>query len=256
MIKQADIAMDSNHDGDAVSRPLVSRPLARVLAAVAMLGAFSTVEAQAVRYSWFEVSYVRQDVAKDGSFTDAGINQTVNVSSSDGDGIEFRGSVGTWHNFFAFLDFNSSDIDVAATVINDQGEFSAVDEFDFTAIRGGLGIKWSMTNATDLYAAASYDSTDLDFGSFAGENFDVSDQGPGGSVGVRSIFGDRLELRAYARYSQVGDLDLTTRQADGDTLYGVGFGIELVRGLSIVGDYEDGVFSSWNVGFRLDLDED
>jgi hypothetical protein len=30
----------------------------------------------------------------------------------------------------------------------------------------------------------------------------------------------------------------------------------VIRGLSIVGDYESGEISSWSVGFRLDLDED
>jgi hypothetical protein len=43
---------------------------------------------------------------------------------------------------------------------------------------------------------------------------------------------------------------------DADTLFGVGFGYELIRGLSITGDYESGEFSSWNIGFRLDLDEE
>jgi hypothetical protein len=251
MIMTADTDIDTHLESDSGIRRA-----ARILLALAVSATGSAAQAQDVRYSWFEVSYVKQDVARDATFTDLSINQTVNISTTDGDGIKFRGSVGTWKNLFVFLDFNSSDIDVAATVINDQGEFSAADEFDFTSIRGGLGAKWSIAKATDLYATVSFDSTDLDFGSFAGENFDVDDQGAGGSVGVRSMIGDRLELRAHARYSQVGDMDITTRESDTDTLYGVGFGIELVRGLSIVGDYEDGAFSSWSVGFRLDLDED
>jgi hypothetical protein len=39
-------------------------------------------------------------------------------------------------------------------------------------------------------------------------------------------------------------------------VYGAGFGWQIVRGLSIVGDYESGQFTSWSLGFRLDLDED
>ena len=69
------------------------------------------------------------------------------------------------------------------------------------------------------------------------------------------MFGDKLELRASVRYTEVGDVDFSTRAMDTDTLFGVGFGYELVRGLTITGDYESGQFSSWNIGFRLDLDE-
>ena len=75
-------------------------------------------------------------------------------------------------------------------------------------------------------------------------------------IGIRSIFRDKIELRASVRYSGVGNIDLSTGVTDTDTLFGVGFGYELIRGLSISGDFESGEFSSWNIGFRLDLDED
>ena len=102
----------------------------------------------------------------------------------------------------------------------------------------------------------SLDSTDFDFGSFAGEDFDTDDQDVGFTVGIRSMFSDQIELRAHARHTGVGDVDLNTGILDSDTLVGVGFGYELIRGLSITGDVESGEFSSWNIGFRLDLDED
>ena len=157
---------------------------------------------------------------------------------------------------FAFVDFNSSDIDVDALVSNSQGQFPATDEFDFTAIRGGVGLKWSITPGTDIYGALTYDSTDLDFGSFAGEDFDANDKSAGATLGVRSMVRDKLELRASVRYSGAADVDLNTGDMDSDTLFGAGFGYELIRGLSITGDFESGEFSSANIGFRLDLDED
>jgi hypothetical protein len=212
--------------------------------------------AQEVRYSWFEIAFVAQDIDRTASFTDPTLNQTVDISASDGTGVKFRGSVGTWNNLFAFVDFSSSDIDVAAVVSNPQGQFPATDDFDYTTVRGGIGLKWSLTVSTDIYGAVSYDSTDFDFGSFAGESFDVDDKDIGAEIGIRSIFRNKLELRAKVRYSNVGDADLNTLTLDSDTLYGVGFGYELVRGLSITGDFESGEFSNWNIGFRLDLDED
>lgn len=229
---------------------------ARFVAVFLLLTASTATLAQDVRWSWFEIAYVEQDVDKTGTQTDFVLNQTVDVAAKDGAGIKFRGSVGTWNNLFAFVDFNSSDIDVNAVVTNPNDQLEGSDEFDFTAVRGGIGVKWSLRPETDIYAAVSYDSTNLDFGSFAGEDFDTDGNDVGATVGIRSIFAERLELRVHGRYSGVGDVDLTTGEFDADTLYGVGFGYELIRGLSITGDFESGEFSSWNIGFRLDLDED
>lgn len=233
----------------------MSNSSAKIVAALLLMAASSPALAQDVRYSWFEISYVGQDVDRSGSLTDTVLGQTVDVSGKDGNGIKFRGSVGTWKNLFAFMDYSSSDIDVSALVSNAQGQFPAEDEFDFATVRGGIGLKWSLTPKTDVYGALSYDSTDFDFGSFAGENFDGDDQGVGVTLGIRSLVRTRVELRAHARYSGVGDVDLNTGLFDTDTLFGVGFGFELVKGLSITGDYESGEFSNWNIGFRLDLDE-
>jgi hypothetical protein len=232
------------------------KSLTKCIAALLFIASSSAVLAQDVRYSWFEIGYVQQDVGKNGTTTDNTIGQTVDVAAKDGNGIKFRGSVGTWHNLFAFVDFNSSNIDVDAVVTNSQGTFPTQDEFDFTAVSGGVGLRWPLTLKTDIYGALTYDSVDLDFGSFAGENFDVGNKGVGATVGVRSMIRDRLELRANVRFSEVGNVDLSTGTWDADTLFGVGFGYELIRGLSITGDYESGEFSSWNIGFRLDLDED
>ncbi len=230
---------------------------AKIVVAVLLLMICSSATlAQDVRYSWFEISYVQQDIGKDGSMTDALLDQTVALSATDGSGIKFGASLGTWHNLFVFMDFNSSDINVDALITNNQGEFSDTDEFDFTAIRGGIGLKWSLTPKIDIFAAATYDSMDLDFGSFAGENFDTGAKDVGGMVGIRAMVRDKIELRAKVRYSGVGDVDLSTGELDADTLFGVGFGYELIRGLSFTGDYESGQFSSWWIGFRLDLDED
>ena len=155
------------------------------------------------------------------------------------------------------VDYGSTDIDLTGRVTNTitgfEQEFE--DEFDYTTIRGGIGVKFSILYATDIYGELTYDSLDFDFGSFAGEDFDMDRQEPGGTLGVRTIFGKSFEARLHARYSALGDADLTTGFFDSDILYGAGFAWELVRGLSIVGDYEAGEFSNWSVGFRLDLDE-
>ena len=229
---------------------------ARITLALLLTAMSAASMAQDVRYSWFEISAGGQDVSRDGSFLDPLLGQTVDVRTTDGSGIRFRGSVGTWNNLFAYVDFRSSDIAVDALVTNSQGQFPASDEFDFTAVSGGVGVRWPVANNTDLYGLLTYDSTDLDFGSFAGESFDAGDKTVGGTIGIRAVLKQKFELRAHARYSGVGDVDLNTGEMSEDTLFGVGFGYELVRGLSIIGDFESGEFSNWSVGFRLDLDED
>lgn len=220
--------------------------------------------AQEVRYSWFEISYSGQDLDRMGtqlSLADPLQPQRVDIDAKDGDGIKFRGSVGTWNNLYAFFDYSSTDLDVSAIVTNTvTGSVSpeANDEFDFTMIRGGVGFRYTIGFTTDVYGELSYDSVDLDFGSFVGEDFDTDSQDFGAAVGVRRMFSDDLELRLYARYSQIGDVNLNYPPGnfDTDTLFGIGFGYTLIRGLSITGDFESGEFANWNIGFRLDLDED
>lgn len=213
--------------------------------------------AQEIRYSYLDMSFMAQDVDETGMQTPVP-GQTVDYDASDGGGIRFRGSVGTWHNLYFFIDYGSTDIDLSAFIVSPlipEGQI-AVDEFDLTTVRGGIGLKYSIGTATDAYAELTYDSADLDFGSFALENFDTGEKDIGGALGVRRMMNDDLELRAWGRYTNVGDVNLNARSFDADTLFGVGFGWQLIRGFSIVGDYESGEFSNWSIGFRLDLDED
>ncbi len=229
----------------------------QLLAAVLLLSLGHTSAAQEIRYSWVDMSFMGQDVGRAGSLAPLP-GQTVDIAVSDGAGVRFRGSVGTWKNFYLMVDYGSTDIDLTGTVTNTNTGFvqNFGDEFDYTTIRGGIGLKFTILDATDIYGELTYDSLDFDFGSFAGENFDMDRQEPGGTLGVRTIFGKTVEARLHARYSALGDADLTTGFFDSDVLFGAGFAWEIIRGLSIVGDYEAGEFSSWSVGFRLDLDED
>jgi hypothetical protein len=225
------------------------------LAALLLLFGTGPAAAQEIRYSWLDMSFMGQDIDRSGVQVPIP-GQSVEVAGSDGSGIRFRGSVGTWKNLYLFVNYASTDIDVDAVITNSQGVFEASDEFDFTSIRGGLGLKFSVFNKTDIFAEVSYDSTDFDFGSFAGENFDADAQEIGGALGFRTLFGDHFEVKVQGRYTNVGDIELSTLEFDSDTLYSIGFAWNVIRGLSIVGDFESGEFSSYALGFRLDLDED
>ena len=228
---------------------------AAALSALLLIFSAAPAAAQEIRYSWLDISFLGQDIDRTGVQVPLP-GQSVEVIGSDGDGIRFRGSLGTWKNLYLFMSYASTDIDVDAIITNSQGVFETSDEFDFTDIRSGLGLRFSLSHKTDLFAEVSYDSTDFDFGSFAGENFDTDAQEIGAALGIRTLFGDHFELKVQGRYSNTGNIDLNTLEFDSDTLFSVGFAWELVRGFSIVGDYESGEFSNYALGFRLDLDED
>ena len=217
--------------------------------------ASGTAGAQELRYSWLDLSFVAQDVDRQGLQQTPVPGQTTEVDASDGDGVRFRGSFGTWYNFYGFGEYVSSDIDVDALVTNDQGEFLAADEFDLTTIRGGVGWRYPVRFATDIFVELTYDSIDYDFGSFAGEDFDIDDQDLGGTLGIRHMLNDDIQLYAYGRHSNHADVDLNTLTFDAGQFYGAGIVWEVVRGLAIVGDFESGEITSWAFGFRLDLDE-
>lgn len=242
-------------DATAVAFQHLKLLLAAVTLAAGLALLPGNADAQEVRYSWMDLSYIAQDFDRQGSQTPIP-GQTVDIDGKDGDGVRFRGSLGMWNKLYLFIDYGSTDIDVSAVVTNDQGTFPAQDEFDFTRIRGGLGFHFPIGFSTDIYAEFSYDSLDLDFGSFAIENFDTDDQDIGGGIGIRSMVTDDIELRAYGRYSNHETVDLDTLEFDTGTVFGAGFGWQIIRGFSIVGDYESGQFQNWSIGFRLDLDED
>ena len=238
-------------------RPIQRGAIARYLLIVVLVGSSYAADAQDLRYSWLDMSFMAQDVGRSGSLSPLP-GQVVDISTTDGTGVRFRGSVGTWKNFYLMVDYGATDIDLTGVVSNSNTGFvqEIEDQFDYTAVRGGLGLRFPLRYDTDIFGEVTYDSLDFDFGSFAGEDFDMGRKEIGGTVGVRTMFGDHVQAYLHARYTAVGDADLTTGIFDTDTLIGVGVAWELIRGLSFVGDYESGEFSSLSIGFRLDLSED
>jgi hypothetical protein len=230
---------------------------ALLLAVLAGPGIVSQAHAQEIRYSWVDMSYMAQDMSREGSLTPLP-GQTVDIATNDGTGVHFRGSLAVWKNIYAMIDYASTDIGLSGSVSNTDTGFvqEFADEFDYTAIRGGVGVKYTIFDATDVFGELTYDSLGFDFGSFAGENFDMDRQEVGGALGIRRMFGRNLQLEARGRYTNLGDADLTTGVFDSDVLFGVGFAWQVIRGLSVVGDVETGEFANWSLGFRIDLDED
>ena len=245
-----------NQSSERVRRP--SRyGAAMCLSILALFTLSHSAVAQEIRYSWLDMSFLSQDVDRAGFLASPGIpDQIVDIAVTDGSGVRFRGSLGTWKGFYVMIDYGSTDVDLNGTVTNPTFTDDFEDEFDYTSIRGGIGWKYSIFTAIDIYAEVTYDSLDFDFGSFAGENFDMGGKGAGATLGARTLFGDHVQMELRARYSDVGDAELTAGIFETDVLIGAGIAWEVIRGLSIVGDVESGEFTSWSIGFRMDFDED
>jgi hypothetical protein len=231
--------------------------MARHILLAVLVGCSYAADAQELRYSWMDMSFMGQDVGRSGSLSPLP-GQVVDIDTTDGTGVRFRGSIGTWKNLYAFIDYGSTDIELVGVVINTNTGFEQPieDEFDYTTIRGGVGLRYPLRFETDIFGELTYDSLDFDFGSFAGEDFDMGRKEMGGALGVRTMFGDHVQAYLRVRYTAVGDADLTTGIFDTDTLVGVGVAWELIRGFALVGDFESGEFSNLSIGFRLDLSED
>ena len=136
--------------------------------------------------------------------------QTVAAETEDGDGISIGGSVAIGQRFFAGGRFQTSVIDVNAVVTNPFGVTTAQDNFDLIQSRLAFGYYREMKENFDLTAELSLDSVEYDFGSFAGESFDMRDEGVGIRLGFRWNPRVPLEVSGYAHYSPVGKADLTT----------------------------------------------
>ena len=82
------------------TRPRVTMQLALLLA-LAFSGHFAS--AQELRYSWLDMSFMGQDVSRSGALSPLP-GQVVAIDVTDGSGVRFRGSVGTWNNHYQVVD--------------------------------------------------------------------------------------------------------------------------------------------------------
>ena len=87
--------------------------------------------------------------------------------------------------------------------------------------------------------------------SFAGENFDMKDEGVGGRVGFRWNPRTPIEISSYAQYSPVGKADLTARTFEPDTSAGVGVMWYFFEDLGIGLDYVSGELDSVAFSMRF-----
>jgi hypothetical protein len=177
--------------------------------------------------------------------------QLVGVTTSGGDGIAVAGSLALPRRFYAAGAFRTSIIDITGVVESPLTRVTVSDSFDLVSSTLGVGYQRELAENFDILAEISYDSVDYDFGSFAGENFDVSDSGVGARVGIRWNPVPQFELSASSRFSPVAKVSLSSRELESDISFSTGVRWYFFNDLGVGLDYESGEVDTVTFSLRF-----
>jgi hypothetical protein len=204
-----------------------------------------------------ELSYTFMDFqALDSSVDAVGLqapvpSQTVDVAAGDGDGIAVAGSVRAGDRFYVSGIYQNSIIDVEGLISSPLTTVAVTNRFDLVTSRLGLGYIHPIGDDLDLIVEVSYNSNNYDFGSLAGENFDVDDSGVGGHIGFRWNPRAPIEIFAFARHSPVGKSDLSALKYDSETSTHIGLRWYFFEDLGIGLEHESGEVETTTVSLRF-----
>ena len=216
---------------------------------LAAAGPFAA-QASELSYTYVDFQAYSTDTAQTGQQVPVP-GQTVRVQTENGDGIAIGGAVALGQRFYFTGQFRTSIIDVSAVVTNPFGVTTATDNFDLIESRLAFGYYRELAENFDLTIDASLDSIEYDFGSFAGERFDMQDDGVGVRVGFRWNPHPPLEISGFAHYSPIGDANLTLREFEADTAMGLGVMWYFFEDLGIGVDYASGEHDSLAFSMRF-----
>lgn len=204
-----------------------------------------------------ELSYTYIDFRVLGNSTDAsGIatpvaGQDVAIETGDGDGISVAGSLALPARFYLTGAFNSSIVDVDATITSPLTVANVQDEVDLITSSFGFGYQYELAPNFDLIGELTYDTGEFDFGSLAGEDFDTEGSGAAARVGFRWNPSEPFELYATAGTSPVGKVDLNARQFDSATIVNAGLRWYFFQDLGLGVDYQSGDLSALTLSMRF-----
>jgi hypothetical protein len=221
---------------------------------VGLLGLYAllcgTAAASELSYTYLDFHGFDLDVDISGSQEPAP-GQTVSIESEGGDGIGISGSLGVGERFFLSGNFKNSIVDIRGVVSSPLAELTIEDTYDLVTSNFSLGYILPIGDSLDLLFELGYYSKQLDFGSLAGENFDVDDSGAGGSVGLRWNPARPVELYLYSRLSPVGEVSLDTLEYDDDITVRAGVMWYFFEDLGFGVDFESGQADIVSLSFRF-----
>jgi hypothetical protein len=135
----------------------------------------------------------------------------------DGDGIQLRGSLPVYQNFFAVAEYESLDLDNGV---------------DATRLLVGAGGHWPLGNNLDLVARGGVVSYEVDYG-----RFDDDDTGLFVGARIRTIVAPKIEVEAGVEH-----FEFEVAGLDGDTY--------------IIGEARYNFTSQWSAGAIITLGGD
>jgi len=201
-------------------------------------------------YTFLDFQAVENSTSAVGS-QDPVPTQNVSIMTGDGKGISVGGSLEI-RRFYVSGSFRTTIVDVGGTVTNNiSGVIPVSDDFDLVQTTIGLGYIQPFGENFDLTVELSYDTTDYDFGSFAGEDFDFADKGIGGRVGFRWNPMPALEVYAFGKHAPHGKVNLTNFEFDAETYANVGMRWYFFEDLGVGLDYEGGEVETLTLSMRF-----
>jgi hypothetical protein len=225
-------------------------------ALVAFAFALTTARSDAsdLSYTFVDFGAVAVDSGATGRQSPAP-GQTVSVATEEGDGLGVAGSLAVARRFYIAGSYESSVVDVSALVSSPLATASTSGNFDLLMTRLGFGYVQPIGERLDLVFELGRDKVQYDFGSFAGESFDVDDSALAAQIGVRFHASKSLEVFAAARTSDVGKVNLTTRSFESGTEASVGLRFYFFQDLGLGVDYRSGDVDTLALSLRFGFGE-
>ena len=204
-----------------------------------------------------ELSYTFLDFQRPQASVDAfGVQtpvpgQTVRINATDGDGIGVGGALAVGQRFYLGGSYKSAIVDVTGVISNPLVTLNVADTFDLVQTNLVFGFVHEIGDELDLVAELSYDRANYDFGSFAGENFDLDDSGVGARFGFRWNPTLPVELYLFGRYSPVAKASLSTRTLENGTAFSTGLRWYFFENLGAGIEYDSGDVDTTTISMRF-----
>lgn len=179
--------------------------------------------------------------------------QTVQIQTSGGRGIAAAGSYLFGEKFYFSGYYRSSVIDYSGVVTSPIATDHASGTFDIVASNLSLGYVHKFGDRLDFTADVGFESSFYDFGSIAGENFDLKDSGAGARIGFRWNPRKPVELFVTAHYSSVEKADLSAHRYDAGTSVSAGVRWYFFENLGVGIEHESGDVDVTTISMRFNF---
>jgi len=226
----------------------------RGLALPALIAAALPLAAQATDLSYTYLDFQSLDNTVDKTAQQSPLpGQTVKIQASGGKGIGASGSYAFSERFYFGGYYKSSVIDYSGVVTSPLATDHATGTFDLVASNLAIGYMHKFGDRLDVTADIDYESSYYDFGSIAGENFDLKDSGVGARVGLRWNPRKPIELFLTGHYSPVEKADLTNHRYDSGVSVAAGLRWYFFENLGLGIEHESGDVGVTTISMRFNF---